>query len=342
MENFKHYVLSSNSKNGFYNNFKFLNNNTKKSFTYILKGGPGTGKSSLMKMVGEHFSALNFTVEYFHCSSDIESLDGVRIAEHNIAIIDGTAPHTMDTNIPQVDSRIVNLGDFIGNGVAKHEKQIRALLDTKKEAYKLAYIHLESAGRLQDANLFLQEKYSNEKANQKLAKKIVKDLGLCPTTTKGYERKLFWGTADTETNKFLKHNKYQRILRVPSTKFDFSMIAKDISSSLVKKGYEIIAIFDPISPEIQVAVVIPRTSTVIVSSENQPFGLSKFEMNLISQNTETIEFLLKNSNQLLQNAKTAHKKVEAYYVANMDFKGVQKTARNLIKEISTKIHDRQI
>ena len=45
-------------------------------FTYIIKGGPGTGKSSLMKLSASSLKELDKPELYF-CSSDPGSLDAV-------------------------------------------------------------------------------------------------------------------------------------------------------------------------------------------------------------------------------------------------------------------------
>ena len=72
------YLASANTSLGFKNCFNSINT-TKNAFTYILKGGPGTGKSTLMKKIGKYFEDKGLFVEYFYCSSDANSLDGVRI-----------------------------------------------------------------------------------------------------------------------------------------------------------------------------------------------------------------------------------------------------------------------
>ena len=50
----KHFLASANSCNGFLNFFDNINSN-KNGFTYILKGGPGTGKSTIMKTIANSY-----------------------------------------------------------------------------------------------------------------------------------------------------------------------------------------------------------------------------------------------------------------------------------------------
>lgn len=54
---------------------------------------PGGGKSSLMKDIGRRALDEGFTLEYHHCPSDPNSIDGIVINELGVAIVDGTPPH---------------------------------------------------------------------------------------------------------------------------------------------------------------------------------------------------------------------------------------------------------
>ncbi len=91
------YFLGANSADGFVSFYDQLINEEEARAFYILKGGPGCGKSTLMKKVGAHMEQLGFCVEYVLCSADPQSLDGIVIPEKKIAIVDGTAPHEMGT-----------------------------------------------------------------------------------------------------------------------------------------------------------------------------------------------------------------------------------------------------
>lgn len=61
----------------------------------ILKSGPGGGKSTFLRQVGEAMEAADTAVEYLHCAGDPDSLDGVVLPELRCALLDGTAPHGM-------------------------------------------------------------------------------------------------------------------------------------------------------------------------------------------------------------------------------------------------------
>ena len=59
----------------------------------ILKGGPGCGKSTFLKRVGDAGHAAGLAVVWLHCAGDPASLDGVYFPEKCSGFFDGTAPH---------------------------------------------------------------------------------------------------------------------------------------------------------------------------------------------------------------------------------------------------------
>ena len=92
------FFLGANSARGFYSLYEELLDEASAKAFYILKGGPGCGKSTLMKKVGQRLQKDGHPVEYIACSGDPDSLDGILLPEKGIAIVDGTAPHAMGTN----------------------------------------------------------------------------------------------------------------------------------------------------------------------------------------------------------------------------------------------------
>ena len=87
------FYLGANSPTGFYSLYDQLLEPEQAETIYILKGGPGCGKSSLMRRVAQAMEEKGASVEYIACSGDPDSLDAVVFPALNTAIVDGTAPH---------------------------------------------------------------------------------------------------------------------------------------------------------------------------------------------------------------------------------------------------------
>ena len=87
------YFLGANAPDGFYSLYPELIDLERARAVYILKGGPGCGKSTLMRRVGERMEQAGLETEYILCSGDPDSLDGLVLPQLGVAIVDGTAPH---------------------------------------------------------------------------------------------------------------------------------------------------------------------------------------------------------------------------------------------------------
>ena len=64
---------------------------------YLIKSGPGCGKSTMMKQLAQLSAG---PVQRIHCASDPDSLDGVVFCDKDAAILDATAPHTLEPLAP--------------------------------------------------------------------------------------------------------------------------------------------------------------------------------------------------------------------------------------------------
>ena len=143
------YFAAANSAHGFVSWFDDIFAPETLGRTYILKGGSGTGKSTLMKRAAARCEEAGGEVERFRCSSDAASLDGVilRLGGDSAAILDGTAPHLRDPRYPGAAEEIVHLGAFWDAGALRaHRAEIVALTKRKAALYADAYRSLAAAG----------------------------------------------------------------------------------------------------------------------------------------------------------------------------------------------------
>ena len=89
------YFLGANSPAGFYSLYDHLLPPEQARAIYILKGGPGCGKSTLMRKIGVRAEEAGLETEYILCSGDPDSPDALILPSKAVAIVDGTAPHVV-------------------------------------------------------------------------------------------------------------------------------------------------------------------------------------------------------------------------------------------------------
>ena len=91
------YFLGANAPTGFYSLYDHLLPPEQARAIYILKGGPGCGKSTLMRKVAAWAQEAGLETEYILCSGDPDSLDALILPGRAVAIVDGTAPQGVVT-----------------------------------------------------------------------------------------------------------------------------------------------------------------------------------------------------------------------------------------------------
>ena len=144
------YFGAANGYGGFRSYFDKIFKSDKFNNVYVIKGGPGTGKSSLMKKISAYAKKSEMNCEEIYCSSDPYSLDGIIINYNGqkIAMLDGTSPHERDAVVPGAIDEIINLGvGWDSKFLLAQKDKILSLTIQKAKAYRSAYFYLSLAGR---------------------------------------------------------------------------------------------------------------------------------------------------------------------------------------------------
>lgn len=140
---------------------------------FVLKGGPGVGKSTFMRKIGAEMLARGFDVEHHHCSSDNTSLDGLVIPAIGVALLDGTTPHVVDPVHPGAVSEIIHLGDYWNEEQLRPNKEhIMAANQRLSRRFNIAYSHLAEAKVIRDE----MESYVTESMSYARVSKLTAEL----------------------------------------------------------------------------------------------------------------------------------------------------------------------
>ena len=180
-QHIRHLFPGSNTCAGFWGYYANLRARARRCI--ILKGGPGVGKSTMIKAAGQHYEELGQPVIYFHCSGDPDSLDGMLAPEADFLMLDGTAPHPVDPTMPGAEDGIVNLGVCLDEKeLRSHRDEIEAVTREMAACFAQAHRYLKGAETLRgDAEAVYRAAFS-EKARRNLQREL---LSLLPGGPEG-------------------------------------------------------------------------------------------------------------------------------------------------------------
>lgn len=172
-----HYFLGANSGSGFqsiFDRFCFEEHDD----LLVLKGGPGGGKSTMMRRIAGTMEQMGEDIEYLHCSGDPDSLDGISIPRIRTAIVDGTSPHMIEPKYHAVKGRYADLGRFCNDETVKRSgAEIIKCTDACSRAYQSAYRSLNAARNMRmNACLLAGEGLDREKMYRRTAGIVGREL----------------------------------------------------------------------------------------------------------------------------------------------------------------------
>lgn len=354
--NISKFFLGANTPNGFFSRFDNLYTPDEDHFCYIIKGGPGTGKSGLMKKVAKAAEDRNIKTELIYCSSDPGSLDAVIFPDKKICIADGTAPHSIDPIYPGASDTVVNLSDcWDARKLYASRESIISLTKKNSNHHLRSKLYLQAYGNIyKDTLKMIKDGIDKDKVksySKRLSKKFFKGK-----RDKFGREKIYFISGITPDGVVIFEdtiNNYQHLYTIEDEYgIVSSVILENIRYDAIECGYDIITCFCPIDPQNKIeCILIPDLDLVFaVSNSLHPLSEIKYEKKInalrffdakkLQENRQKIRFnkkilneLLKESINNLTKAKAIHDKLEEEYIKSMDFKKVDKVADGIIRSI---------
>ena len=311
------YFAASNSYTGFKSYFDRIFNPEGYEHMFVIKGGPGTGKSTLMKRIASTAKDLSVEHDMIRCASDPNSLDGVIIYSNRgkFAVIDGTAPHERDATIPGVVDSIINVGDGLNTNFLKDRRSdILSLNHLKKNSYASAYATLKAAGAISERINTILAKNLDYKNAIRLADDILDNSNAKISSTQLMLREAFCKVGKYKTNAFEDREKSYFL----NGKYGEESIFIKIIHEKAKQFCDYIS-YDPLDTACINAFSTGKTSYIIDSkNSSDSFALSDLikktasENELISLKNEK-ERLLESARLHFSEAAKYHFELEAIY-----------------------------
>ncbi len=150
------FFLGSNTPTGFTNTVDSLYE-TSGWQVYLLKGGAGTGKSTLLKRVYEKLTAQGEEGEVFCCAADPHSLDAVRFPHKRLCVIDATSPHSVEPLYWDAVEHLVPVSLCMGTRLCEHADEIISLTNENRSLHSRCREYLHAAASLLRQSRHIQE-----------------------------------------------------------------------------------------------------------------------------------------------------------------------------------------
>lgn len=256
---------AANSKDGFVSFYEHIFCSPDIEKRYLIKGGPGTGKSTFMRNAARAAESAGLYVEYYRCSSDPESLDAV-VIEGRVAILDATAPHDMSARLAGAEDEIVDIGAFWDPiALERRRDDIKRYTEEKSACYRRAYRFLAAAGAVDDACRSLAEPFIKKEKMRRAAERLVGRwprgsgfslaVGLCDSV--GMRGRVRLDTYERTADK---------VYLVRDVCGCGNLFLAMLAESAMKRGHKVRVSYDPIDPSYPDAVLFEELGTAFVMS----------------------------------------------------------------------------
>lgn len=343
----RHLFAGVNSPKGFFSRFSEIVPDRDCKRKVFIKGGPGMGKSTLMKNLAAKAEKECYDIELFHCSSDSDSVDAVFIPDLKTAVIDATPPHSCDPLYPGINGEVFNAAEFIdAEKLIKSSNKVFELDSLKKNAFAKAYNYLGAAAFvISDINEIYRrsmlERGIELEAFRAISKYIpdilmpkgakVRGLfatAICPDGFVNYLDSLFDG------------------LNAISVKGHYGahILLKKVAETAAERGFAAEVFYCPLFPAYKIEHLVIKDLKLAFTTYNhyhhfqgtEVIELDEYLKDIPEKTDEawtTAETLLNQAIYALSEAKAAHRIIESYYVPCMDFDKITEKGNKLIEEI---------
>jgi energy-coupling factor transporter ATP-binding protein EcfA2 len=353
---FRNLFPGGNTSRGFYSFYDYVIEPEAKRI-FVIKGGPGVGKSSLMRQIGQVMLNEAFDIEFHYCSLDNNSLDAIVIPALRIAMIDGTAPHIVDPKHPAVVDEIINLGEHWEEA---HIRPYRDTLLKLNQQIKLYFRHAYQC--LTQARLFNDEVESYYQdchcldycGLNTLADNLIFKIFTSRQMGVAQARHLFASaiTPGGLVNYFptIFDHVGQRYVLTGRPGTGKATILKKIYETARNWGYDCEAFHCALEPTHLEHLIIPVLNTAIITS-NQFHAYTQDDSQVINTDAYLdcskltgfvtdleaaqvcFQEALTRALSFLNRAKKTHDEVETYYIAGMKFTEVNAKREEILQRI---------
>lgn len=351
--------LGANTPKGFISFFDELYNPYKTANAYIIKGGPGTGKSTFMKKTATALHLKGIDTEWVYCSSDPKSLDGLIAPSIDFSIADGTSPHVLEPRFPGCSENIINLGAFWNEDELKQKSDsIRTLTLENSLYHRRSAGYLSAAGSVSNEIDLICSPYINEeKINSFALRFCQREMPKKKSSSPGKRLKRFIGAITPEGTVFMDDTVKNMCTRIIGIEDEYSAVSHIVTQRIgdiaVRLGYDVIFCHCPMRPKECEHLIIPEINLCLLTLKSEhKIGLTcdriihaqRFLHEEIRNSRTLLKFdkrlkaeLVKEAVMKLKKAKEVHDELEKLYIESMDYTALNEFCNSFVNKLTEKL-----
>lgn len=359
----KKFFLGANTPMGFVSYFNQIGEYKENWHRFLIKGGPGTGKSSLMKNIISEFKDIANDIETIYCSSDPNSVDGVILNDLKTSIVDATAPHVLEPVFPGTFDEIVSICECWDECILKDNTNKIIKLFEQNLFYRkqVSNLLLSAYGFIKN-NYEIIEKFIDKNVFQKYSNELIDELDIIRDKDKfvvGGEQKRFLSVISVDGSIFYDETISKIANKIYIIEDPYGWVGNNIllkiREKLLQYNIEFITCYCSmfsgkkidhiLVPSIQIAFITSNKyhkftgdSIKIINSNNFIKSIDNNLKNQINVNIESIEKIINMASKFVKEAKYLHDELEEYYIKSMNFNLVDDKTKMLINKIKTFIN----
>lgn len=342
------FFLGASSPQGFASRFSEISNIKKDWHLYIIKGGPGSGKSGFIHTVATALKDYDENVELIHCASDPVSYDGAIFHDLKMAIVDGTYPHIVEPTYLGAYETVISLYDCLDySSLVKQREQIVELTDLNRSLNERASRFISAGCKLLgDSFRIALEATDSEKIGRYAKRFAARELKRSHKETQPENSNRFL-SAITPDGLITFQNTakcYCEKLYVVMDNYGASsrILLNALRSEAIKSGYDTVSCYCSSSPfekldhlfipEVGIGFMTSNKWHKITLEPNKKINISRFtDMDYIKKHKQRLSFNTKAAKELIaeavklkKEARDTYLNLESHYHDSMDFKKVNK------------------
>ncbi len=319
----------------------------------IIKGGPGTGKSTMMKRVASQMAKAGQPVQLIACTGDPGSLDAVILPNQKTVLMDGTPPHPLEPKFPGVCEQIIDVGAaFDLEKLRQHRAEILACSRQNRALHAGAAKYIGAAGALlRELGQSVAPATDIGKATAfgvRIAKKY-----LPRQKGQGREQIRFLSGVTCKGHIFYDGTVGELCDKVIAVEDDYGPVAGAILAQVrriaLERGYDIITCPCPLFPDEKIDHVLipalrlafctqnrylqPKAARCIHARRFMQAGQLRKVKQRVAMARRTVKELFAAAVQRMAEAKAVHDRLEGFYIPAVDFAKVDAITNGVLASL---------